>query len=83
MVVTVYVLRSVATGKRYVGITANFHQRMEEHRTAKSTVAKLLGEFQAVYTEAQPNYVAARAREKYLKSGQGREWLDQHLLGQS
>ena len=34
-----------------------------------------LGEFDLLHTESFPDYSAARAREKFLKSGKGREWL--------
>jgi len=29
-----------------------------------------------IYTEIFDNYATARAKEKFLKSGQGRKWLD-------
>jgi putative endonuclease len=74
--VTVYVLRSLTTGKRYIGITNNFIRRMSDHRRTTSTVNKLLGAFEVLQTEEFPNYIQARAREKFLKSGQGRAWLD-------
>jgi hypothetical protein len=32
-----------------------------------------------VHTELFADYKTARIRERYLKSGQGREWLDRSL----
>jgi putative endonuclease len=72
----VYVLRSIANRKRYIGITEDLSRRLGEHRKSSSTVAKLLGPFDVLQKEALPDYVAARIREKFLKSGQGRAWLD-------
>ena len=77
--ITVYVLRSQTNGRRYVGISANLAQRLIEHQKSGSTVAKQLGPFALLHTEEYPNYVQARVREKFLKSGQGREWLDQQF----
>ena len=76
--VFVYVLRD-ETGKRYVGITNNIDRRIAEHRAKHSKAGQLLTEFQLVLREAHPDYTSARKREKFLKSGQGRAWLDSRL----
>ena len=36
-----------------------------------------MGDFFVLYTEEFPDYKTAREREKFLKSGQGRKWLDE------
>ena len=77
--VTLYVLRGIKSRKRYVGITTNLTRRLTEHRQKTSKGSQLIGEFELVIAEEYPTYVAAREREKYLKSGQGRQWLDQAL----
>ena len=76
--VFVYVLRD-ETGKRYVSITNNIDRRIAEHRSKHSKAGQLLTEFQLVLREAHPDYTSARKREKFLKSGQGRAWLDSRL----
>jgi len=76
--ITVYVLRSLGNGKRYVGITDNLVRRLNEHRRPGSTVGKLLGAFEVLRTEEFEDYVRARVREKFLKSGQGRKELDRN-----
>lgn len=73
--ITLYVLKG-ETGKRYVGITKDLHRRLREHRSQKSKGSQILGHFFVLYTETFPDYKAARLREKLLKSGQGRKWLD-------
>ena len=75
--VVVYVLRSLTNGKRYVGISDNLERRLREHQKAGSTVKKLLGSFELLQKEEFLTYGTARIREKFLKSGRGREWLDE------
>ncbi len=75
-VITVYILRSKINGKRYVGITADLSQRLVDHKKRGATVTRQLGAFELIHTEEHPDYLSARVREKFLKSGQGREWID-------
>ena len=77
--ITLYVLKG-KTGKRYVGITNDLSGRIYEHRLKKSKAGQLLDEFQVLYTEEFPDHGAARRRERFLKSGQGRKWLDELAL---
>jgi len=74
--ITVYVLQSTEHRKRYVGLTNNMARREKEHRSRSSKAGQLLGDFRIVYTESFPDYESARIREKFLKSGRGRAWLD-------
>jgi putative endonuclease len=78
-VIKVYVLRSRHNGRRYVGVTADLPRRLVEHLRSGSTVFRQLGRFTVIHTEVYPDYIHARAREKYLKSGKGREWLDRQF----
>ncbi len=73
--VTVYVLKG-SKGKRYVGITNNLRRRLREHRSGKTKGGQVIGDFKVLLTEEYPDYTTARRRERFLKSGQGREWLD-------
>ena len=74
--VIVYVLKG-ENGKRYVGITNDLARRIEEHRAGRSKGSQIIGVFTLLHTEEFPNYESARTREKFLKSGQGRAWLNQ------
>ena len=74
--VTLYVLKG-KKGKRYIGITNNLPRRINEHHLKNSKAGQLLGEFHVFHTEDFPDYGTARKREKFLKSGQGRKWLDE------
>jgi putative endonuclease len=75
-VVTLYVLKG-RNGKRYVGITNDLQRRIREHRSKTGKSGQLLDQFFVLYTEEFPDYHEARDREKFLKSGQGRKWLDE------
>ena len=72
--ITLYVLKG-KNGKRYVGITNDLTRRLREHRSYTSKGSQIIGEFVVWHTEKYTDYKSARKREKFLKSGQGREWL--------
>jgi putative endonuclease len=74
-VVTLYVLKG-ETGKRYVGITNDLPRRIREHRTKMTKAGQILGDFSLLHIEEFPDHRDARERKKFLKSGQGRKWLD-------
>ena len=71
--VTVYVLQGEK--KRYVGITNDPNRRLAEHRSGRTKGSQVIGSFKLIYKEEFPDYVSARKREKFLKSGHGREFL--------
>jgi putative endonuclease len=75
-VVTLYVLKGKA-GKRYVGITNNLPRRLKEHHLKLTKGSQVLGDFSLLHTEEFSDHTSARDREKFLKSGQGRKWLDE------
>jgi len=49
-------------------------RRLAGHRSVSHS-GRLIGEFKILHTETFPDYVSARKRERFLKSGKGREWL--------
>jgi putative endonuclease len=65
------------TGKRYVGITNNLPRRLQEHQSGKTKGSQLLDEFIVLHKEKFSDYRSAKKREKILKSGEGRKWLDE------
>ena len=79
----VYVLRN-PDGKLYTGQTQNLKQRVHQHNdpahTLTKTTKRFRGPWTLVHSERAPSRSAALAREKALKSGQGRAWL-KTLLG--
>ena len=72
--VIVYVLQG--TKRRYVGITNNLERRLREHASSSHS-GKLIGPHHPLYTEKTESHAEARVREKFFKSGQGRDYLKQ------
>ncbi len=77
--ITLYVLENLQRNKKYVGITNNLSRRIKEHQSSRTKAGQLLGQFELVHTESFIDYKTARIREKFLKSGQGRVWLNQNV----
>lgn len=78
----VYVLKSLRNGKRYIGFTGKVaERRLWEHNHGSNKYTKQNGPFVLLYTEGIDNKTEAIKREKFLKSGQGRKFLDNLNLG--
>ena len=77
---TVYVLRSLKHGKRYVGSTGQLEARLEAHNRGKVRATKAGRPWVLVYQEQHATNGEARQREASLKTGKGRAELDR-LLG--
>jgi len=71
----VYVLRSRRTGWLYIGLTNDIRRRLREHNRGYNRSTKGRGPFELLRTESFATRPEARLREKYLKSGTGREQL--------
>jgi putative endonuclease len=70
-----YVLRSEKTGRLYVGHTSNLEQRLGQHNNGITKSTKNRGPWTVVHSEAFPTRAEAARRERFLKTGQGREQL--------
>ena len=79
MVYFVYVIRSLNFDYSYVGHTKDLRQRMIEHNKGKTRSNKAYKPFNLVYFEEYKTRVEAVKREKYLKTGSGRELLKKIL----
>ena len=78
----VYVLE-LTNGKRYVGHTNNLERRIHEHKKGRSTYTSKYKINKLIYYEKHNSRSQAMKREKFLKSGNGRQWLKQQLIEQS
>jgi putative endonuclease len=78
--VKVYVLRSEMNGDLYVGIAYDEVNRLKEHNAGKSRYTKGLRPWKIIYVESFPDWKSARDREKYLKSGVGKEYIKKLVL---
>ncbi|MHC4293989.1 MAG: GIY-YIG nuclease family protein [Planctomycetota bacterium] len=74
----IYVLRC-SDGSLYVGMTGSLERRLSEHKRAAVMWTKPRLPVELVYQETCRTRVAARKREKYLKSGWGKQWLSNKL----
>ena len=76
----IYVLKSLKNGKRYVGSTKILpEERLKQHNYGSNRWTKQNGPFEMIYKEKQFSIIEARKREKFLKSGVGRQFLDRTL----
>lgn len=71
----VYVLKSLKNNRLYTGSTNNLERRFDEHNSGKSKYTKLTRPFKLVYSEKISTRVEAIRKEKYFKTGKGREEL--------
>jgi len=74
---SVYVLRSLKNTKRYIGFTSKDPKiRLSEHNYGCNKWTRANKPFKLLYKEFFVSKKEAQNREKFLKSGQGRKWLD-------
>ena len=71
----VYALKSKSRNYIYVGLTANLEQRLEYHNKGKNKTTRPYRPFELIYSEICKDRIEARKKEKYLKSGVGKEFL--------
>lgn len=75
----VYVLWSNKLYKRYVGSSDDTEHRIVEHNRGSNKFTRGGIPWIKVYQEEFATKTEALKREKFLKSGQGRKWLDRKL----
>ena len=78
---TVYVLKSLKDGRRYIGYTSNIERRLKEHNAGTTESTRYRCPFELIYTETYQTENEAKLREKFFKSGRGREELKTILTG--
>ena len=74
----VYVIRSFKENYTYTGITNNVDRRLIEHNRGYNKSTKFYLPFKLLLKEEYPDKKSARVREKFLKSGKGREFLNKY-----
>ena len=70
---TVYVLKSEATNRFYVGHTRNIQQRLAMHNSHRVRSTKAYAPWVVVYSEEVKTRLVAYAREMQIKSYKGGE----------
>ena len=71
----VYALSSLGRNYIYVGMTSDVERRIREHNMGKEKTTRAYLPFRLLYVESCEDRVEARKREKYWKSGTGKEQL--------
>ena len=71
----VYALRSIPRKYIYVGLTDNTERRIAEHNSENEKTTRSYAPFKTILIEKYDTRIEARKREKYLKSGIGKEYL--------
>ena len=73
----VYILKSKKNSKRYTGCTSKYPTvRLKEHNSGTDNWTRQNGPFKLVYSETFESKREALRREKFLKTGVGRRFLD-------
>jgi putative endonuclease len=75
-----YVIMSEVNQELYVGICKDIQTRLKEHGQGKNRYTKGLRPWKLVHTENFPDWSTARRKEKYYKSGIGKEFLKVKLV---
>lgn len=75
----VYVLRSISDHGLYIGYSSNLKRRIAQHKEKGSLATSYRGPWKLIYYEAYLDRDDALGREKYLKSGGGRRFLQAQL----
>ncbi len=71
----VYVLKSTQHFRFYVGMAVDVQRRLKEHNSGKTKSTKGWRPWVLFFSEEFSSRDEARAREKYLKSGYGKQWI--------
>ncbi len=75
----VYILKSLKDGKMYIGCTNDLNRRLREHNQGKSFATKARTPFEIVYFEGYRNREYAEERERFFKTGWGRQYIKKNL----
>ena len=62
-----YVLKSVATQRHYIGISSNSHKRLDQHNGGKVRSTKSYRPWKLIYAQEFSTKKEARQREIFLK----------------
>jgi putative endonuclease len=71
----VYALTSIPRNYIYVGLTNDLERRTNEHNSGFERATRPYRPFKLIFSESFETRAEARKKEKYLKSGIGKEFL--------
>ncbi|EIJ37854.1 putative endonuclease containing a URI domain [Galbibacter orientalis DSM 19592] len=73
--ITVYAISSLKTNYIYVGMTSNLKERINRHNSGRERTTKFYLPFELIFSEVCNDRKEGRIKEKYWKSGIGKEKL--------
>jgi putative endonuclease len=83
----VYVIKSESSDKIYIGQTSDLEERLKQHNDPCNDLSKYTkqnkGSWKLIHKEEVKTRLSALKREKFLKSGRGRHFIHNLLLGSS
>ncbi|MEZ4200180.1 MAG: GIY-YIG nuclease family protein [Candidatus Paceibacterota bacterium] len=75
----VYVLKSLKDDTLYTGCSSDLQQRIKLHNAGRVATTNKKFPYELLYYEAYKNKADAFTREKYLKTGWGRNYIKKVL----
>jgi len=75
----VYILHSESDDGFYIGFSTDLRRRIKEHKEGRAFATSFRGPWRLIYYEAYLEEEDALGRERYLKSGGGRRFLQSQL----
>lgn len=75
-----YILKNEVTNKYYTGSTINLKERLKQHLRGNTRTTRVLKTYQLVYWEKFDKIVAARRREKQIKSYKSKKYIEWLIL---
>jgi putative endonuclease len=82
MIFHAYVIRTIATGRFYVGHTENLTRRVYEHNNNRTPSIRNRGPWELVHSEEFATRSEAMRRELQIKKMKSHRWIEQ-LAGAS
>ena len=79
----VYVLRSIDHHRNYVGFTTDVQIRVQQHNSGQTKSTKPYKPWRLLFYETFSTKKEALDREKFLKSGQGRDLVRRFMEEES
>jgi putative endonuclease len=76
----IYVLKSRERNYIYIGISSDVKRRLNEHNSGNNKITRPYKPFNLLHTEKFPDRMSARKREKWFKSGEGKEFIKAHYF---
>ena len=76
----IYILLSLKDNNIYIGMTNNLTRRIKEHNKEYNKSTKSRAPFVLIHYEKFNNRIEARQKEKWFKSGIGREFIKNVIL---